>query len=169
MAGVYLRFGVVRVTSLDGKANTASEFEVPRPYFQLAGVTHKEEAIGSPGDPERLAIMIDLREPKATGVKSADVDNPAFPREGAKDVLDNARVREWDYTWVAKKPATAHVFERDAIEVIVTGGTLKRKVGNGPEQTVTLKQKDARFIPHGTVEADEAVEGSVRTITFELK
>jgi hypothetical protein len=168
MAGVYLRYGFINVTTLEGKMNPSNKFEVPRPYFQPAGVTHKEEAVGGPDDPERLAIMVDLKEPQASGVKTT-ADNPAFPREGAKDVLDNPRVREWDYTWEPKKPAKTHVFERDAVEIIVTGGTLKRKTGDGAEQTITVKQKDARFIAHGTVESDEAVGGSPRAITIELK
>ena len=162
MAGVYLRWGFINVTTPDGKVTPSNRFDIPRPYFQPAGITHKEEAVGGPDDPERLAIMVDLKEPKATGVRT-EAENPAFPREGAKDVLDNARVREWDYTWDSKK-ATPHTFERDAVEIIVTGGTLRR---NGKE--VTLKQKDARFIAHGTVETDELVSGTPRTITIELK
>jgi hypothetical protein len=169
MAGVYLRYGFINVTTPEGKVNPSGKFEVPRPYFQLAGITHKEEAVGGPDDPERLAIMIDLKEPAATGAKANSVPNPAFPREGAKDVLDNPRVREWDYTWEAKKATGPHVFERDAVEVIVTGGTLKRKTSDGKEQTVTLNPKDARFIPQGTIESDELVSGTPRTITFELK
>ena len=168
MAGVYLRYGFINVTTPEGKVNPSNKFDVPRPYFQPAAITHKEEAVGGPDDPERLAIMIDLKEPKATGVKTA-ADNPAFPREGAKDALDNARVIEWDYTWEPKKPAKTHVFTHDAVEIVVDGGTLKRKVGDGPEQSVTIKPATARFIAHGTVEADEAVTGSPRVITIELK
>jgi hypothetical protein len=165
MAGVYLRWGFINVTTPEGKVSPSNKFDVPRPYFQPAGITHKEEAVGGPDDPERLAIMVDLKEPKATGVKTISEMNPAFPREGAKDALDNARVREWDYTWDAKpSSATPHVFERDAVEIVVTGGTLRR---NG--KTVTLNTKDARFIAHGTTEADELVSGTPRAITIELK
>src|SRR5579862_3724033 len=114
MAGVYLRYGFINVTTPEGKVTPSKPFDVPRPYFQPAGITHKEEAVGGPDDPERLAIMVDLKEPKATGVKT-EAENPAFPREGAKDALDNTRVREWDYTWDSKKP-TPHTFERDAVE-----------------------------------------------------
>ena len=44
MAGVYLRYGPIVVTSLDGKNNSGAEFEVPRPYFQPKDITHREEA-----------------------------------------------------------------------------------------------------------------------------
>src|SRR5215831_2600859 len=47
MAGVYLRYGPIRVTSPDGKVSPdRPPFEVPRPYFQKKGITHKEEATG---------------------------------------------------------------------------------------------------------------------------
>jgi hypothetical protein len=164
MAGVYLRYGFINVTTPEGKVNPSNKFDVPRPYFQPAGITHKEEAVGGPEDPERLAIMVDLKEPAATGVKTTSETNPAFPREGAKDVLDNARVREWDYTWDSKKPGAPHVFERDAVEIVVTGGELNR---NG--KAVALQMKDARFVAHGTVETDTLVSGTPRAITIELK
>ena len=61
MAGVYLRYGPIVVTSVDGKASSGSVFEVPRPYFQPKDITHREEA-HSPGQPERLAIMVDLKD-----------------------------------------------------------------------------------------------------------
>ena len=51
MAGVYLRFGTITVTTPDGKATTGDPFPVPRPYFQVKDITHKEEAVGAPGDP----------------------------------------------------------------------------------------------------------------------
>ena len=44
MAGVYLRYGPIMVTVLDGKANRARSSTVPRPYFQVKDITHREEA-----------------------------------------------------------------------------------------------------------------------------
>ena len=38
MAGVYLRYGPITVTDLDGKENKGAEFPVPRPYFQPKGI-----------------------------------------------------------------------------------------------------------------------------------
>ena len=169
MAGVYLRYGFINVTTPEGKVNASNHFDVPRPYFQPSAITHKEEAVGGPDDPERLAIMVDLKEPKATGVVATSEMQPAFPREGAKDVLDNPRVRMWDYTWVEKKPVAMHVQERDSVEIFVTGGTLRVKMPDGKEEMRTVAMKDARFVPKGHVESEEAVSGSPRAITIELK
>jgi hypothetical protein len=169
MAGVYLRYGFINVTTPEGKVTPSRPFEVPRPYFQLAGITHKEEAVGGPDDPERLAIMVDLKEPAATKAVTRSEMDPAFPREGAKDVLDNARVRMWDYTFDVKKPTGMHIHERDSVEVFVTEGTLRFKTADGQEETKTFAAKDARFVPRAHVDAEEVVSGSPRVITIELK
>jgi hypothetical protein len=119
MAGVYLRYGPIVVTTPDGKARPSEPFDVPRPYYQPRDITHKEEGSGGPNDPERLAIMVDLREPNPTGAASSSKMDPAFPREGAKDVIDNQRVREWDYTWIPGKDPNKHepmrVYARDSV------------------------------------------------------
>src|SRR6266851_1970025 len=67
MAGVYLRFGQVVVTRPDAPIPTDPRpgpvFEVPRPYYApQKGVTHREVAFGGPNDPERLAVMLDLKD-----------------------------------------------------------------------------------------------------------
>ena len=169
MAGVFLHYGFINVTTPEGKVSPSGPFEVPRPYFQKAGITHKEEAVGKPGDPERMAIMVDLKEPAATGAIEKSDLQPAFPREGAKDAVDNERVREWDYTWVPKKLVPTHVHERDSVEIFVTGGTLRYKDQAGREETKTFAAKDARFIPRGRVDSEESIDGSPRAITIELK
>ena len=70
-----------RVAAWDGAVNPASApFEVPRPFFQPKGVTHKEERSGSP-----------------------------------------------------------------------------------------VRRKDTRWIPRGTIETEEAISGSPRAVTIELK
>src|SRR5579862_9348735 len=167
MAGVYLRYGFINVTTPDGKVTPSPYFDVPRPYFQLAGITHKEEAVGGPDDPERLAIMVDLKESAASGEVSHSMLPPAFPREGAKGLLDNARVRMWDYTWTPGKPVSAHIHDRDSIEVYVSGGTLRIKAPVGKEENRTVAKKDARFVPRGTVDSEEAVNGAPRAVTIE--
>ncbi|MDH4064700.1 MAG: hypothetical protein OEW19_09895 [Acidobacteriota bacterium] len=169
MAGVYLRYGDITVTNPDGTANTGQRFEVPRPYFQRKGITHKEEAMGKPGDPERLAIMIDLKDvPESTAPLSSGTPT-AFPRDGATNVLENERVRMWDFTWREGQPAVARQYLHDSVEVIVTGGTFRVRTPDGREVDRVVAPKDARFIPRGQVESAQAVSGSPRAITVEIK
>ena len=171
MAGVYLRFGVITVTDVNGKANPDAgvEFPVPRPYFQLKGITHREEAHGAPGTPERLAIMVDLKD---AVIDMMMVDDPApsvYPREGATNVLDNARVRMWDYTFQPNGDAVKRVYRNDVVEVVVTGGTVKVTGANGRAETRVMAPKEARYITRGTMRTEQGVSGSPRVIAIELK
>jgi hypothetical protein len=143
----------------EGRVSQSRPFDVPQPYFQLRGITHKEEGVGGPDDPERLAIMPDLKEPAASGAAAKSEMPAAFPRDGATVSIDNARVRMWDYTWIVNKPVPMHIHERDSVEVYVTGGSLRRRTADGKEETQTVATKDS----------EEAVSGSPRAITIELK
>ncbi len=168
MAGVYLRYGPITVTDLDGKENKGAEFPVPRPYFQPKGITHKEEAV-TPGAPERLAVMIDLKDAVTDMMVIDDPEPSAYPRDGASNVLDNRRVRMWDYTFTAGAPAVKRVYRSDVVEVVVTAGVVKVTAFDGKTETRTLAPKQARYISRGTVQTEQLVSGSPRVIAVELK
>jgi hypothetical protein len=170
MAGVYLRYGPIRVTSPAGvESPQRAPFEVPRPYFQEKGVTHREEAIGFGTDaPERFAIMFDLKDISVAPATPTPGIPTAFPRDGAIKAIDNQRVLEWDYTWTTGKPLSTHVHDKDSVQVFFQGGTIKF-TSAGKVETKTFKFGDARFIPGGTVDSEEAVAGSPRAVTIELK
>ena len=168
MAGVYLRYGPITVTDLDGKENKGAEFPVPRPYFQPKGITHKEEAV-TPGAPERLAVMIDLKDSVTDMMVIDDPEPSAYPRDGATTVLDNRRVRMWDYTFTAGAPAAKRVYRSDVVEVVVTAGVVKVTAFDGKSETRTLAPKQARYISRGTVQTEQLVSGSPRVIAVELK
>ena len=169
MAGVYLRYGPIVVTAVDGTANSGAAFEVPRPYFQPKGITHREEAHGAPGTPERLAIMVDLKDSATDAMFIDDPEPSAWPRDGATNVLENPRIRMWDYTWTAGTPAVKRVYRSDVVEVVVTGGTVKVTGVSGKPETRVMAPKEARFVSRGTVRTEEHVGGAPRVIAIELK
>lgn len=169
MAYVFLRYGKIKVTSLDGHVSVAAPFEAPRPGYQAKGVTHKEEALGNPGDPERHAIMVDLKDSPAPPFVLKPGMEPAFPREGALDAVDSPRVRIWDYTWTPKKIVPAHVHDKDSVEIFVAPGTLVTKLSGGREVSKTVASGDTRFIPRGQTDTEEAVDGKPRAFVIELK
>ncbi len=169
MAGVYLRFGEITVTTPEGVATTGQSFAVPRPYFQLKGITHREEAMGKPGDPERLAIMIDLKDVKVPPFTMTGGPAPRFPGKDATNVLDNDRVRMWDYTWKVGAPTGLHTHDTDTIEVFVTGGTIRTRTADGATETHEVQFKTARLVPRGRIDTEEAIAGAPRAIVVELK
>jgi|SRR5450755_1083634 hypothetical protein len=166
MAGVFLNFGPITVTSPEGVAKPSAEpFLVPRPYFQKALITHKEEALNPPGTPERQAVMVDLRERAPASPAPA----AAASRDGAKNVLDNDRVTMWDYTWKSGATAALHDSSKDSIEVFVEGGSLRSKDASGQETTATFAAQDARFVPRGQIVSETGAGGAPRVIVIELK
>ncbi|HLG94992.1 MAG TPA: hypothetical protein VKX49_01640 [Bryobacteraceae bacterium] len=169
MALVFLRYGKIKVTTPAGKVSIAEPFEVPRPMYQARGVTHKEEAIGNAGDSERHAIMVDLKDFTPPPMAAKPGMEPAFPREGAKDVIDNARVRFWDFTWPANKALAQHVHQTDSVEIFVSDGTLRTRLADGHEQAQPVHYGYARFVPRGQVDTEEAVNGTPRAFTIEIK
>jgi hypothetical protein len=168
MAGVYLRYGPIIVTNVDGSVAPANVFEVPRPYFQPKGITHREEAHAL-GQPERLAVMIDLKDAVTDMMVIDDPEPSAWPRDGATNVLENARIRMWDYTWQAGAPAVKRVYRHDVVEVVVTGGTLRITDARGAVETRVLEPKQARYVSRGTLRTEQHVAGAPRVIAVELK
>jgi hypothetical protein len=75
--------------------------------------------------------MIELKQEAPLGDDpSADLP-PAFPREGAKQLLDNDRVRVWDYAFTPHRVGPLHRHVRDAVAVWLEGGKLKTTPRDG--------------------------------------
>ncbi len=63
----------------------------------------------------------------------------------------------------------APIHNRDSVQVFFQGGTIKFTDKDGKVETKEFKFKDARFIPRGTVDTEEAIAGAPRAVTIELK
>lgn len=171
MAGVYLRWGPIRVTQLDGSYPPTSEpFEIPRPYFQRKDVLHKEEVLGFPPDsPQRWAIMFDQKEVQSKPVMPKAGMPLAFPRTGAEMAIDNDRVTEWKHSWQIGAAVPTHLHDKDSVQVFYEPGTLRFTREDGSIEVMNFQVGDARFIPAGTIDAEEAVMGTPAAVTIELK
>jgi hypothetical protein len=113
--------------------------------------------------------MVDLKDAVTDMMVIDDPEPSAWPRDGAKNVLENPRIRMWDYTWVAGAPAVKRVYRNDVVEVVVTGGTIRVTGADGKPETRVLAAKDARYVSRGTVRTEAHVSGSPRVIAIELK
>jgi quercetin dioxygenase-like cupin family protein len=171
LAAVYLRFGPIRITALDGTENPQNPpFEIPRPYYQPAGITHKEEMIGFHSESEqRWAIMFDLKEALGRRVEVSPGTDAAFPRANAELSIENERVLEWLHGWEIGKATDFRTYQRDALQVITEPGVLQYTLESGVVLTEAYAAGDTRFIPAGTVRSEKAVSGSPKAVTIELK
>jgi hypothetical protein len=113
--------------------------------------------------------MIDLKDAVTDMLVIDDPEPSAYPRDGATNVLENPRIRMWDYTFAPGGPAVKRVYRNDVVEVVVTGGTVKVTGFDGRAETRTLAPKQARYIRRGTVQTEQGVAGSPRVVAVELK
>ncbi len=95
--------------------------------------------------------------------------HPAFPREGAKQLLDNDRVRVWDYAFTPHRVGPLHRHVRDAVAVWVEGGTLRATPRDGASRVNTQTKFTATYSMRGSVHTEEAIEGAPHAYVFELK
>jgi hypothetical protein len=57
----------------------------------------------------------------------------------------------------------------DSIEIFFEGGTIQTRTADGREEAKTVAFKDARFVPTGRMDTEEAISGSPRAIIIELR
>ncbi|HEY7286098.1 MAG TPA: hypothetical protein VH497_11675 [Vicinamibacterales bacterium] len=166
MTGVYIAAGDRLITAVDG-AKRPVKTAAGGIIWQFAGLTHIEE--GTSEAPLR-AIMIELK--PNTGPLDTDppgVFPPAFPRETAKELLDNERVRVWDNIWPVDHPGPVHRHVRDNVVVWMTDGKLRSTPQGGVPSVTEVKRLTVTYSKRGNVHSEEAIEGPPRAYVFELK
>jgi quercetin dioxygenase-like cupin family protein len=165
LAGVYLERGTRVITDADGAKRNVSN-EPGSVTFQLKGLTHVEEGTS---DTPLHAIVIELKQDAPIGEDPSPDLPPAFPREGAKQLLDNDRVRVWDYAFTLHRVGPLHRHVRDAVAVWMEGGKLRATPRDGAPSVNTQTKFTATYSRRGTVHTEEAIEGAPHAYVFELK
>ncbi|HAJ75976.1 MAG TPA: hypothetical protein DCM64_05930 [Gammaproteobacteria bacterium] len=167
MTGVFLRWGPLRVTRLDGTYTDSLEpFEVPSVFFLEKGVTHKEEGIGTP---ERHSIMIDLKEYTVPAMnRRGDEINPFHPGSG-EELLDNERLTINHLNLQTGQSFPLHYHAEDSVLVFLSGGTLRLISDDGQQEYKNLTRKDVWYLPRGQSHSLEVVSGSPEIMLYQLK
>ena len=181
--GTYYEPGGRIITSLDG-----SKRDGFTPVGNLSttrkGTTHIEE--GST-DPPLRAVFIELLHdgpsgPAARassagggpssreGVEPGPRDAASlFPREGAKQILDDERVAVWDHVWAAGSSTGAVRYPRNAVTVWLGSGSVRVNDLRGKTETLGVEPGQVRYVQAGTVESFDVLTGSPRAMFFEFK
>jgi hypothetical protein len=93
----------------------------------------------------------------------------AMPRPGAKQILDNARITSWDYTWTLNKPTPMHFHDKDVVVMFLEEGDLKSTTSQGVATLNQYKPGTIRFNARDRVHTEELTRGKQRAIIVELK
>jgi hypothetical protein len=163
--GTYYERGGRVITATDGSERRGMT-ELGNLSTTRKGTTHVEEGTT---DPPLRAVFIELKKDTPSGTAPAEVGAPAFPREGAQQVLDTERVAAWDYTWAAGGQSLRYRAPLDTVIVWLGEGTVRVGAATGSPTTLQVKAGTMRYLARGGDETLEMVGGSPRTLFFQLK
>ena len=164
--GTYYARGGRLITTPDGQARS-NITEVGSLSTTRKGTTHIEEGNT---DPPLRAVFIELKKDTASGLPAANVGGtPAFPREGAKQLLDDDRVASWDYTWASGPQSLRYRPAQETVIVWLGDGTVRVTPATGAASTMVVKPGTMRHLDRGAAETLEMVGGSPRALFFQLK
>jgi hypothetical protein len=164
MTGVYLAPGDRIITEVNGTKRSVST-KAGGIIWQFKGLTHIEEGTS---EPSLHAIMIELKKADSYGTDASEM-RPAFPRDTAKLLLENDRVRVFENVWPLHQKGPLHKHVRDAVVVWTSGGKLQSTSRAGSQTVTEVKAFTATFGNRGNEHIEEAIEGPPRAYVFELK
>ena len=157
--------GTVRVTRLGGTP-VVNDSKPGSVVLTPQGTIHREEGLS---DVPQRKIMLQLK-PSGPLSERTISGVPAFPREGAVKLLENARVIAWDYTWKPAQKTPLHADHVDSVIVFLDGGTIRSVTNRGESKDTTRNANEVVYFPRNDVSHnEEAVQGSPRAVIVELK
>jgi hypothetical protein len=132
----------------------------PAAFFVPRGTVH---------DMPSHAILIELKDLSTPPVPNNTSYPLAFPRKGAKRILENDRVIIWDYKWTAGSPTAMHFHDKDVVVVYLGDGQLKSTTPDGKSDVNTISYGLTRFNAPNRSHSEELVKGSARAFITEFK
>lgn len=164
--GTYYSRGGRLITTPDGAAR-ATITEVGSLSTTRKGTTHIEEGNT---DPPLRAVFIELKQETAAGLPDTDVGGPVpFPREGAKQILDDDRVTAWDCVWPSGPEGLRYRPARETVIVWLGAGKVGRRQHGDAATESDVKPGTMHHLTAGSDETVEVISGSPRAILFQLK
>jgi hypothetical protein len=155
----------VKHTNATGLANNAT-LRKGTVGFSQKGLTHNDEGTS---DTPRHAILIDLKDVVVPAIPNNSGYVEAFPREGAKRLMDNARLTVWDLSFEAGKPTVTHFHSKDVVVVYLGNAETSSTTPDGKTTVSTVAYGQVKFNPRNRTHSELLVKGTHRVIAVELK
>ena len=112
--------------------------------------------------------MIELKDVTQAPLVHDSAFPEAFPRDGAKKLLNNNRVTVWDYTWRMGVPTPVHFHSKDVVVVYLETGEVRSRALDGTSTVNVLEPGLTRFNARNRTHSEELIKGASRAIIVEL-
>ena len=157
-----------RVKSIlpDGTSRIGQLEQIGNVQYGGKGLVHREEGVS---DVPRRVFLIELKENTPPPDPVPERVSPAWPREGAKKILDNDHVVVWDYAYGPDLEVPLHYHHMDQIVVSLAAGTIRSLPEDRAPSVSVVESGRAFFVPRGALHREEHVEGAPRIIAIQLK
>jgi hypothetical protein len=165
MVRVDLADATVKNRNATGQATNAT-LRTGTAGFSQKGLTHNDEGTS---DTPRHSIIIDLKDVVVPAIPNNSGYVEAFPREGAKRLLDNARVTVWDLSFEVGKPTVTHFHSKDVVVVYLGNAETSSTTPDGKTTLNTVAYGQVKFNPRNRTHSELVVKGTHRVIAVELK
>ena len=167
LVGVFLADGQTRIVQPDGTSRVSEHSPLGEVTFGARGVIHSEEGVS---ETPRRAILVELKDAHVEPVEPRPGTPVAFPREGARKLLENDRLLVWGYEWTPGTRIPVHFHDKDVVVVWLAPGKLRSMPVDGEPTVSTRRFGEVTFNPRNRVHSEESIEGtSPRQVIIELK
>jgi len=158
---VVLYFQGGRIRAADGKTATHPSGGA---VFGHGGAT-SDTALGKPAH----EIVVELKDSPSNTVPNTTGLPPAFPRPGSKLILENDRVRVWNYKWLPGKPTPMHFHNTEVVVAYRGNGDVASTTPDGKTAVNHRNAGDIVFNLANRSHSEELVKGEQSGIMLELK
>ena len=158
---VILYFEGGRIRAADGKTMTHPSGSAS---FGHGGTT-SDTATNGPAH----EVVVELKDAPSKTVPNTTGLPLAFPRPGSKKVLENEKVRVWNYAWQAGKPTPMHFHNTEVVVVYGGDGDIASTTPDGKTTTSHHNPGDIVFNLANRSHSEGLAKGQQSGIMLELK
>ena len=156
---LYIKGGPIR--SAGGKTANHADGSA---FFGHGGTTG-DTALGKPAH----EIVVELKDTPSRTVPNTTGLPPAFPRPGSKKILENDRIRVWNYKWLPGKPTPMHFHNTEVVVVFRGDGDIASTTQDGKTTVAHHNPGEIVFNLANRSHSEELVKGEQSGIMLELK
>jgi quercetin dioxygenase-like cupin family protein len=156
---LYLKGG--RIRGSDGKVTTRPDGGA---FFGHGGVTSDTAVTNAAHE-----IVVDLKDTPSNTVPNTSGLPLAFPRPGSRMILENDRMRVWNYAWVPGQPTAMHFHNTEVVVVFRGDGDIASTTQDGKTVVAHHSPGDIVFNTANRSHSEEVVKGAQSGIMLELK